>query len=122
MSLVRVWTNVGQKKPKDLLAKIFSSTEGPMYTVRYLVSMSEEDRTLYRYEDDEYEIDDDSVAEWLGIDDETDLGYVLVDEGTWIKEDLDSDYVPEEESTDDIDDEDEDDDFEISEEENEDYE
>ena len=118
MSLVRVWTNIGQKKPKALLARIFSSAEGPLYTIRYLSSVSEDDksRTIFRYEDDTYEVDDDSIAEWLGTDDVEDLGYVLTSEGSWVKgEDSDSDYVPEDE--DEEDEEDEEDDVEDEEEE-----
>jgi hypothetical protein len=110
MSLVRVWTNVGQKKPKALLAKIFSSAEGPVYTIRYLSADSEEDdhgRVIHKYEDESYEVDDDSVAEWLGLDDETEIGFTSVGEGAWVKGDPDSDYVPE--SSEDETDSDEDD-------------
>jgi hypothetical protein len=106
MSLVRVWTNVGQKKPKALLAKIFSSAEGPVYTIRYLSADSEEDehgRLVHRYEDETYEVDDDSVAEWLGLDDEVDLGFTRIEEGAWVKGDPDSDYIPDSSDEDDTD-------------------
>jgi hypothetical protein len=123
MSLVRVWTNVGQKKPRALLAKIFSTEEGPVYTMRYLSSVSEDGRTIFRYEEDSYQVDDDSVAEWLGTDDETDLGFIQIDDDSWVKEDNDSDYVPdsseEEDSTDEEEDEEDEDE---EEEENDDYE
>jgi hypothetical protein len=112
MSLVRVWTNVGQKKPKALLAKIFSTAEGPEYTIRYLSSVSEEDdkgRTVFRYEDETYQVDEDSIAEWLGTDEETDIGYTLLDDGSWIKGDQDSDYFPDSSDEDETDDEEEDD-------------
>lgn len=108
MSLVRVWTNVGQKKPKALLAKIFSSAEGPEYTIRYLSSVSEEDdkgRTIFRYEDDIYTVDDESICEWLGTDEETDVGYAYAGEGAWVKGDADSDYVPDSSDEDDTDEE-----------------
>jgi hypothetical protein len=111
MSLVRVWTNVGQKKPKALLAKIFSSAEGPVYTIRYLSADSEEDdhgRVIHKYEDESYEVDDDSVAEWLGLDDETEIGFTSVGEGEWVKGDLDSDYVPESSDEDETDSEEDD--------------
>ena len=111
MSLVRVWTNVGQKKPKALLAKIFSSAEGPEYSIRYLSSVSEEDdkgRTIFRYEDDIYTVDDESICEWLGTDEETDVGYAHAGDGAWIKGDADSDYVPDSSDEDETD-EDEDD-------------
>jgi hypothetical protein len=112
MSLVRVWTNVGQKKPKALLAKIFSTAEGPEYTIRYLSSVSEEDdkgRTVFRYEDEIYQVDEDSIAEWLGTDEETDIGYTPLDDGSWIKGDQDSDYFPDSSDEDETDDEEEDD-------------
>jgi len=111
MSLVRVWTNVGQKKPKALLAKIFSSAEGPEYTIRYLSSVSEEDdkgRTIFRYEDDIYTVDDESICEWLGTDEETDVGYAYAGEGAWVKGDADSDYVPDSSDEDETDDEEDD--------------
>jgi hypothetical protein len=112
MSLVRVWTNVGQKKPKALLAKIFSSAEGPEYTIRYLSSVSEEDdkgRTIFRYEDDIYTVDDESICEWLGTDEETVVGYAPAGDGAWIKGDADSDYVPDSSDEDDTDEDEEDD-------------
>jgi hypothetical protein len=113
MSLVRVWTNVGQKKPKALLAKIFSSAEGPEYTIRYLSSVSEEDdkdRIIFRYEDDIYTVDDESICEWLGTDEETDVGYAPAGDGAWVKGDADSDYVPESSGEDETDGEEDDED------------
>ena len=102
MSLVRVWTNVGQRKPKALMAKIFQTAPGPVYTIRYLSAVSEEDergRQIFRYEEETYEVDDDSIAEWIGTDEEEDAGYTEVDDGAWIREDSDSDYVPSESDT-----------------------
>jgi hypothetical protein len=99
MSLVRVWTDVGQKNPKALLAKITSSSEGPVYTIRYLTADDEEDdrgRIVYRYEPDTFEVEEEMIAEWLDLDDETDIGFTRVGEGTWVKGDDDSDYVPDE--------------------------
>ena len=102
MSLVRVWTNVGQRKPKALVAKIFQTAPGPVYTIRYLSAVSEEDergRQIFRYEEETYEVDDDSIAEWIGTDEEEDAGYTEVDDGAWIREDSDSDYIPSESDT-----------------------
>ena len=102
MSLVRVWTNVGQRKPKALMAKIFQTAPGPVYTIRYLSAVSEEDergRQIFRYEEETYEVDDDSIAEWIGTDEEEDAGYTEVDDGAWIREDSDSDYIPSESDT-----------------------
>ena len=94
MSLVRVWTDVGQKKPKALLAKIFKKRAGS-YTIRYLSALSSENAKVFKYEDDEYEVDDESISEWLETDLETDLGFEAQDDGTWAKVDSDSDYEPE---------------------------
>jgi hypothetical protein len=108
MSLVRVWTNVGQKKPKALLAKIFSSAEGPVYSIRYLSADSEEDehgRLVHRYEDETYEVDDDSMAEWLGFDEEADIGFTCIGDGAWVKGDPDSDYIPDSDEEDETDEE-----------------
>jgi hypothetical protein len=106
MSLVRVWTDVGQKKPKALLAKIFKKRAGS-YTIRYLSALSSENAKVFKYEDDEYEVDDESISEWLETDLEADLGFEAQDDGTWAKVDSDSDYEPESsESETDSDDED----------------
>ena len=107
MSLVRVWTDVGQKKPKALLAKIFKKKAGS-YTIRYLSALPENAK-VFKYEDDEYEVDDESISEWLETDLETDLGFEAQDDGTYAKVDSDSDYEPEssESETDSDDDDDE---------------
>jgi hypothetical protein len=105
MSLVRVWTDVGQKKPKALLAKIFKKRAGS-YTIRYLSALSSENAKVFKYEDDEYEVDDESISEWLETDLEADLGFEPQDDGTWAKVDSDSDYEPESESETDSDDDD----------------
>jgi len=93
MSLVRVWTDVGQKKPKALLAKIFKKSGGS-YTIRYLSALPENAK-VFKYEDDEYEVDAESISEWLETDLETDLGFETQEDGTYAKVDSDSDYEPE---------------------------
>ena len=93
MSLVRVWTDVGQKKPKALLAKIFKK-KGGAYTIRYLSALPENAK-VFKYEDDEYEVDDESISEWLETDLETDLGFEAQEDGTYARVDSDSDYEPE---------------------------
>lgn len=92
MSLVRVWTDVGQKKPKALLAKIFKKV-GREYTIRYLSAVPENAK-IFRYEDDEYDVDDESISEWLETDLETDIGYEAQEDGTYIKLESDPDYEP----------------------------
>ena len=107
MSLVRVWTDVGARKPAALLAKIVEK-DGVILTIRYL---SESDDHIWRYEEDTYDIDDDSIAEYLKTDREEDLGYVKHDDG-FLKVDSDEDYVPSEEDEETDEDEDEDEDTE----------
>ena len=94
-SLVRVWTDVGSRKPAALLAKIIEK-DGVILTIRYL---SESDDHIWRYETDTYEIDDDSVAEYLKTDSELELGFVAHEDG-FLKVDSDEDYVPSDEESD----------------------
>ncbi len=94
MSLVRVWTDVGQKKPKALLAKIFDKSGG-MYTIRYLSALPENAK-VFKYEDDEYEVDDESISEWLETDLESDVGFEAQSDGLFLKVDSDPDYEPSE--------------------------
>jgi hypothetical protein len=117
MSLVKVWTDVGGRKPAALLAKIIDK-DGVIFTIRYLTSGKD---GIWRYEDDTYEIDDDSVAEYLKSDDETAIGFLATDDGGFIREeDSDKDYEPsgsEDDDDDEEDDDDDDDDVENNEEE-----
>jgi hypothetical protein len=115
--IVRVWTDVGAKKPVALLAKVVER-DGVIYTIRYLTEGKDK---VWRYEDDTYEIDDDSIAEHLGTDQETDLGFVECEYG-FIRE-SDSDYEPsdEEDETESDDDDDEEDDEEDCEEDEEEF-
>jgi hypothetical protein len=120
MSLVRVWTDVGARKPVALLAKIVEK-DGVIFTIRYL---SECEDKIWRYEEDTYEIDDDSIAEHLNTDHEDDIGFVQAEDGfVKMMGEEDDDYVPtdedddSEESTDDDEDEEEEDEFEEEDEE-----
>lgn len=108
MSLVKVWTDVGKKHPVPLLAKIIEK-DGPILTIQYLTEGKDK---IWKYEEDTYDIEDDSIAEYLKTDDEDQLGFIKVDGGYRHLQDDNSDdeYVPEEsdsdeeESDDDIDD------------------
>lgn len=113
--LVRVWTDVGARKPAALLAKIVEK-DGVILTIRYL---SESDGHIWRYEEDTYEIDDDSIAEYLKTAREEDLGFMVYEDG-FVKIESDEDYVPS--SEDESDEEDEEDDISEEEEENEEFE
>jgi hypothetical protein len=109
MSLVRVWTDVGARKPVALLAKVVEK-DGVIFTIRYL---SECEDKIWRYEVDTYEIDDDSIAEYLNTDHEDDIGFVQAEDGfVKLMGEEDDDYVP----TDDDDSEDVSDDEEEEEE------
>jgi hypothetical protein len=115
-SLVHVWTDVGGRKPAALLAKIIEK-DGVILTIRYL---SESDDHIWRYETDTYEIDDDSVAEYLKTDSELELGFIAHGDDGFIKVDSDEDYVPsdedESESYEESDEEEDEEDFEEDEE------
>ena len=111
MALVRVWTDVGARKPVPLLAKIVEK-DGVIFTIRYL---SESDDKIWRYEEDEYEIDDESIAEYLNTENEEDAGFVIHGDG-FIKSETDEDYIPsdeEEETETDLDEEDDEEDEEV---------
>jgi len=115
MSLVRVWTDVGSRKPVPLLAKIVEEN-GVIFTIRYL---SESDDKIWRYEEDTYEVDDESIAEYLKTSDECDVGFAPVDDG-FVKVESDDDYVPSDEEDEDEDEDEEESDVFTSEEDEED--
>ena len=110
-SLVRVWTDVGYRKPVPLLAKIVEEN-GVIFTIRYL---SESDDKIWRYEEDTYEVDDESIAEYLKTSDECDIGFAPLEDG-FIKVESDDDYVPSDEEDEDEDEDEEESDVFTSEE------
>jgi hypothetical protein len=87
---------VGARKPAALLAKIIEK-DGVILTIKYLSESSVDH--IWRYEDDTYEIDDDSVAEYLNTDSELELGFVQREDG-FVRVDSDEDYVPSDEDSD----------------------
>jgi hypothetical protein len=101
MTLVKVYTDIGGVKPVHLLAKIFDAKEST-FSIRYLspTDKMEKGRKIYRYEDEVYEIDEDSISEYLNTDDETVIGFEEV-QGGFILVDSDSDYEPEEDEDED---------------------
>jgi hypothetical protein len=109
MSLVKVWTDTGKGKPVSLLAKIVES-DPPNITIRYLSKTEEEYKgcSIWRYEDETYVIDDDSITEWLETDDELEAGFKTIpdDPEGFIFYESDSDYVPSDDDDEDDDDED----------------
>jgi hypothetical protein len=118
MSLIRVWTDVGTGKNVSLIARIIES-DGTNFTIQFLSPTEDKDKhgcTIYKYEDDTYVIDDDSITHYLNTEDETDIGFKQVNTGEWIRtdEESDDDYVPSEEEDDtETEEEDEEDDADI---------
>lgn len=117
-----MWTDVGGKKPVALLAKIVER-DGVILTIKYLTAGKD---NVWRYEDETYDVDDDSIAEYLKTDDESTLGFTKLDDGFIQEVESDEDYDPDEEDEDedeedeDTDDEEEDEDEEMYEEDDED--
>ena len=112
MSLVRVWTDVGSDKNVSLVARIIE-TNGPIFTIQFLSPTETKDKhgcTIYKYEDETYQIDDDSITHYLDTSNEGDIGFVSVGEGEWIRtgDESDKDYIPSEEDSDEEDDEEDD--------------
>ena len=123
MSLVKVWTDIGKKAPVPLIAKIIER-DGPILTIKYLTEGKDK---IWKYEEDTYDIEEDSIAEHFKTDDEGLLGFKLLDDGTYIHiqdDNSDDEYMPEEDeedsdeedSDDDLDDEDDEDEENFSEE------
>ena len=69
--MIKVWTDVGARKPVPLLAKIVEQN-GPLFIIRYL---QKGDDKIWRYEDETYEIDEDSIQDDLCTSLETDIGF-----------------------------------------------
>lgn len=120
MKLVRVWTDVGSEKNVSLVARIIE-TNGPLFTIQFLSPTENKNKhgcTIYKYEDETYQIDDDSITHYLDTSDEGDIGFVSIGEGEWIRtsDESDEDYIPSEEDSDDDDEDEEDDDVEDDEE------
>jgi hypothetical protein len=114
MSLVRVWTDVGSDKNVSLVARIVE-TNGPIFTIQFLSPTEFKDKhgcTIYKYEDETYQIDDDSITHYLDTSNEGDIGFVSTGEGEWIRmgDESDEDYVPSEEDESDDEEDEEDDD------------
>lgn len=108
MSLVKVWTDIGKKHPVPLIAKIIER-DGPILTIKYL---SEGKDKIWKYEEDTYDIEEDSIAEHLKTDDEGLLGFRLLDDGTYIHvqdDNSDDEYNPDEDEEDSDEESDEDD-------------
>lgn len=126
MSLVKVWTEVDDGKCQSLPAKIIS-TKGTVLTIKYLSPTEKRDtrnRRIYRYEEDTYEVTDDSITEYLNSDTELDFGFEEISSGNFVKcdpdgdsDESDEDYVPSESDDESSSSEEEDEDVSFSEDE-----
>jgi hypothetical protein len=89
--IVKVYTDIGKSKPVALYAKVVNKVR-KNYKIQYLSKTNEtlNGKPLYRYEDDVYDIDDDSIMEYIKTDEIT-IGYTPVEDG-FLKEDSDSEY------------------------------
>jgi len=86
-------------------------------SIKYLSPTEDLDHgcVIYRYEEQTYEVQDDSITEYLGTDDEGDIGFKVVPTG-FVKYDSDSDYIPSEEEDEEEDETAEDSDYSLDEE------
>lgn len=100
MSLIKVWTELDDGTCTSLPAKIIFK-KGTIMTIKYLSPTEYKDsqnRKVYKYEDETYEITDESVSEYMDSDSELDFGFQQISEFEFVKYDSDSDedYVPSE--------------------------
>lgn len=116
MTLVRVFTDVGGLKPVHLVAKIFEIRDS-IFVVRYLSPTDERrhGKVIYRYEDETYEIGDESISKYMDTSDEEDIGFKRIDNETYVLDsDSDSEYDPDKDGSDDESDDSEESDSECS--------
>ena len=95
--IVQVLTDIGKKKPVVLSAKVIESKDS-VYKIKYLSPTSDmyNGKRLYRYENEVYDIDEESITE--KVNDEFFIGFKKVEDG-FIKTDSESDYVPSEDES-----------------------
>ena len=100
--LVKVWTELSTGKMTGLIAKVIEEN-GEDMKIQYLSKTDDQDHgcAVYRYEEQTYVVQDDSILEYYGTDDETEIGYKKVSDG-FVRYDSDSDYVPSEDEPEEI--------------------
>lgn len=114
MSLIKVWTELDDGKCCSLPAKIIQKKSNGVMIVKYLSVTENKDsqnRKIYKYEDETYEITDESVSEYIDSDSELDFGFQQISTDEFVKYDSDSDedYVPSSEEGSDSEDSEDDD-------------
>jgi hypothetical protein len=95
MTLVDVLVELDDGTQTTMLANIVAERKDS-YTVVYMSPTKktwEDGRTIYRWEDDCYEIDKESVSGFYDSTNEADADMIEVENG-WIKNNTDSDYEP----------------------------
>jgi len=95
MTLVDVLVELDDGTQTTMLANIVAERKDS-YTVVYLSPTKktyEDGRTIYRWEDDYYTIDKESISGFYDSTKEEDAGMIKV-EGGWIREDSGSEYEP----------------------------
>ena len=77
MSLVKVYTDIGEAKPVILIAKIFKKVKKNVYQIKYLSPTTQKcnGHTIFAYENAVYEVDEDSITEHLNTDNEEVVGF-----------------------------------------------
>ena len=100
MTLIKVYTDIGESKPVELFAKIFRTVR-KTHQIKYLSptdNYSSQGRQIYNYESVFYEIDDRSVTQYMKTENEEDIGFKKVEDGFIKLSDDDSEYEPSESS------------------------
>jgi hypothetical protein len=93
---VKVYTDTGKRKPVVLLAQVVHQSGDGIYKIKYLSPTNDlfDGKQVYKFEDDIYEIDDESITE-IHVEIP---GYTQVDDEVYVKDESDVDYCPSEES------------------------
>jgi hypothetical protein len=101
MTLIRVYTDIGESKPVELFAKIFNTVK-KTHQVKYLSPTGNHNalgKEIYNYESVMYEIDDKSITQYLKTDDEESIGFKKTEDGFIKLSDEESEYEPSESSS-----------------------
>lgn len=81
--LIKVYTDIGEQKPVELIAKIINTVR-KNHTIKYLSptgNFNDIGKEIYNYENVTYEIDDGSITQYFETDDEEIVGFKKDDYG-----------------------------------------
>lgn len=98
--ILKVYTDIGKTRPVAMYAKVVEKLKKGKYRIKYLspTTQSYEGKIIYKYEEDTYDIDDDSIMEYIKQDEEY-IGYMSVDDIGFVRMESDSDYEESESDT-----------------------